>query len=541
LNISGLWPRQQPRPTKSTAEYSVYKALSQQLPKNWSVWHSLRIRTEDNFEGEGDFIIAITDRGFLVLEVKGGAIEQRDGCWFQNGYPLDHSPREQAYSYANKLLGRLPSVHNKTVPFGILTIFPDIHSSSLPTQDNLRDLILTGLDLPYLKESITAKLDKAFPENFHVPDCNWRSKLHSLWGETWIPEISLGQKKKISAEKRYQLDQRQIEIIDALADNRELLIEGVAGSGKTVLAREAATRIAAQGKSVQMLCFTDALANWLDKSLQGTTIQVATVPRFAAELLLEQGQIKTIPTSPAAWAEISMTAAADALPLLQIRPDFIIVDEAQDLAENEWLLIEELAKEAKIWIFYDPAQAFWDDRKLPTWVNDMFSFKLNRCYRCPAEIFEFSKAISQREHNSELVKTGFKKESIQIIECPSESSIPSKIENEINKLLSAGFDKHDIAIISLRGQIAGSIATLGKIGQTKVVRADSTESENNIIADTFLRFKGLERPAVIITDYRLLQNKINLRMHIALTRALDVVRIVGIEVKGIGKSWNKEG
>jgi len=339
--------------------------------------------------------------------------------------------------------------------------------------------------------------------------------------------------KKINAEERYQLDQRQIEIIDALAANRTLLIEGVAGSGKTVLAREVAIRMAAQRQSVQMLCFTDALANWLEKSLLDTTVQVATVPRFAAELLLEQKQIKMLPTHPAAWAEISMRAAVDALPLLQSRPDVVIVDEAQDLAENEWLLIEELSKDAKIWIFHDPAQAFWEDRKLPVWVDDMFSFRLNRCYRCPAEIFEFSKAIGQQEHNPELVKTGFKKEIIQIIECPSESSIPAKIETEINKLLSAGFDKHDIAVISLRGQTAESIATLDIIGQAKVVRANSTESENNIIADTFLRFKGLERPAIIITDYRLLQNKIDLRMHITLTRALDVVRIVGLGVKGI--------
>ena len=536
MSISGLWPRHQPRPTKSTAEHSVYNALSKQLPSNWSAWHSLRVRTENGFEGEGDFVIAIPDRGFLVLEVKGGAIEQRDGRWFQNGYPLDHSPREQAHSYAKKLLSRLPSVHNKTVPFGILTIFPDIESSNLPAQDNLRDLILTGLDIPYLQESLTAKLDKAFPPDFQVPECHWRVQLHHLWGETWIPKVSLGHKKETNAEERYQLDQQQVEIISAIEGNQQLLIEGVAGSGKTVLAREAAVRMAAQGQTVQMLCFTDALANWLGDSLSDAAVQVATVPRFAAELMLEQGQIKSIPTSPEAWADVSMIAAADALPLLQQRPDVVIVDEAQDLAENEWLLIEELAKKAKLWIFYDPAQAFWTDRPLPDWVKGMFNYRLTRCYRCPQEIFEFSKAIGQQEYDDALVKTGFNQEIIQIIECPSESSIPAKIENEMNKLLSAGFEKRDIAVISLRGRNAGGIATLDKIGQTKVVRADSLESEDNIIADTFLRFKGLERPAIIITDYRLLRDKIDLRMHIALTRALDVVRVVGVEVADIVES-----
>jgi hypothetical protein len=71
-------------------------------------------------EGEGDFVIAIPDRGFLVLEVKGDYISVRDGRWFQNSKPLEHSPREQAHSFAKKLVSRLPSVHGYTVPYGIL-------------------------------------------------------------------------------------------------------------------------------------------------------------------------------------------------------------------------------------------------------------------------------------------------------------------------------------------------------------------------------------------------------------------------------------
>jgi len=358
VSTLGLWPREQPRPTNSFAEHKVYKALSLQLPKNWSAWHSLRIRTDKGLEGEGDFVIAIPDRGFLVLDVKGGLIEQRDGRWFQNGKALEDSPREQAHSFAKKLISRLPSVNGMTVPYGILTIFPDTSSSNPPNQDNLRNLILTSIDLPYLKESILAKLDEAFPGNFLVPECNWRGQLHNLWGETWIPKVSLGHKKEANAEERYQLDQRQIEIIDSLAGNKRLLIEGVAGSGKTVMAREAAIRMVDEGHKVQILCFTDALAKWLALSLREAGVQVATVPRYAAELMLSQGQIKSIPNDSVAWSEISLKAALDALPLLQERPDVIIVDEAQDLAENDWFLIEELAKDAKVWIFHDPAQAF---------------------------------------------------------------------------------------------------------------------------------------------------------------------------------------
>jgi hypothetical protein len=527
MSKAGLWPREKPRPTESNAEIRLYEAFASDLPSNWTVWHSLRIRTDEGMEGEGDFVIAIPDRGFLVLEVKGGYISVRDGRWFQNSKPLDHSPREQAHSFAKKLLSRLPSVNGMTVPYGILTIFPDTPSSDAPVQDNLRDLVLTEVDVRYLKDAITAKLDKAFPEGFQVPACNWQAQLHALWGETWIPKVHLGHNKTINAEERYQLDQHQVEIVESLSGNKRLLIEGVAGSGKTVMAREAAIRMAAEGQKVQILCFTDALAKWLEVSLSGTGVQVATVPRYAAELMISLGQVKTLPSDPATWAEISLKAAFDALPLLQERPDVVIVDEAQDLAENDWLLIEELAKDAKVWIFRDPAQAFWEERRLPEWVGELSNYRLNKCYRCPEPIMEYSKALSQQPHDEGLVKDGFAREIIGTVECPSESSIPAKIENEIRKLLSRGFKPGDIAVLSLRGRSAESVAGQDKIGSFPVVRADSPDIDENIVADTFLRFKGLERPAIIVTDLRLVKDRFDVRMHIALSRALDVVRVVG--------------
>jgi hypothetical protein len=59
--------------------------------------------------------------------------------------------------------------------------------------------------------------------------------------------------------------------------------------------------------------------------------------------------------------------------------------------------------------------------------------------------------------------------------------------------------------------------------------ATDREAEENIICDTFLRFKGLERPAVIVTDLRLVSNLYEKRMHIAVSRALSLLRIVGLE------------
>ena len=43
------------------------------------------------------------------------------------------------------------------------------------------------------------------------------------------------------------------------------------------------------------------------------------------------------------------------------------------------------------------------------------------------------------------------------------------------------------------------------------------------------RFKGLERPAVVVTDLRYVKDRLGMRMNIALTRTAGVARIVGEE------------
>jgi len=103
------------------------------------------------------------------------------------------------------------------------------------------------------------------------------------------------------------------------------------------------------------------------------------------------------------------------------------------------------------------------------------------------------------------------------------------VGDEIGRLIADGLAPSDIAVLSLRGLGAqGGIVHRDRIGSHRVVRADDPAMAQQVVCDTFLRFKGLERPAIIVTD--LVEEghrQRGVRMHIALTRALDVVRIVG--------------
>ena len=97
-------------------------------------------------------------------------------------------------------------------------------------------------------------------------------------------------------------------------------------------------------------------------------------------------------------------------------------------------------------------------------------------------------------------------------------------------MLSGGLKPGDIEVLSLPGRGPKEGITHKKdIGGHPIVRATDPRAEENIICDTFLRFKGLERPAVIVTDLRLVSDLYEKRMHIAVSRALSILRIVGVE------------
>jgi hypothetical protein len=168
--VPGLWPREIPRHTESEAEEKVYKALKISLPRGWYGWHSLKLRTRKKGEfSETDFIIADPNRpGILILEVKGGQIEQRDGQWYQNSLPVKSSPFDQAFLFRKNLVGRFKEENAKAPTIGVAVCYPDTFFDQQPTQDDLKGLVIGGQDLPYLNKILPDVMACAVPDPWPV-------------------------------------------------------------------------------------------------------------------------------------------------------------------------------------------------------------------------------------------------------------------------------------------------------------------------------------------------------------------------------------
>jgi hypothetical protein len=82
--------------------------------------------------------------------------------------------------------------------------------------------------------------------------------------------------------------------------------------------------------------------------------------------------------------------------------------------------------------------------------------------------------------------------------------------------------------VSLRGRAAQAGDVVASVAGHVPVPADAPDMEERLVADTFLRWKGLERPGIVVTDVPDDDLKqLPIRLNVALTRATVAVRVVG--------------
>ncbi|HSQ67467.1 MAG TPA: NERD domain-containing protein/DEAD/DEAH box helicase [Polyangiaceae bacterium] len=515
-----LFPTSGPRPTSSEAERAFFRALIAGLPKGWTAWHSLRVRSGPVFEGEGDFVFAIPDRAILIVEIKGGAIECRDGHWLQNGEAMKQAPRDQAHRLRRILEKKLEETFaGARPPILIATAFPQTPFQLPPSHGDLGDAVLGQQDLPWIGQALEALVDRQLGRAAPVKDHGWSSVLHKLWGETWVPRISLGTRIELRDRELLPLDESQLRVLEMLDHSNRLLVTGGPGTGKTLLARSLCERRA----PALYLCWTRALA----AAIRASGVAEAWPVREYAARLLAQAGVPVAGGAPSdawsneTWENIALQAAVDALPEERAHR-IVVVDEAQDFTESEWELTKALAGKGPLWAFGDDGQSFWTDRKIP---GDLFpaQWELKDRYRCPEPLARFADRY-RPDASGAAPPSRFPE--LRVVTVEDGASLLDRVKREVRHALRDGARPGDVAVLSLRGQLKSALSKDGAWGDTKVVHADDPAAGDHVIADTFLRFKGLERPVILVTELSA-GERYAVRMHVALTRATLSAIVVG--------------
>ena len=492
-------------------EKRVYDALGG-LPDGFTViyslsWHEGR-REQNPTDGEADFVVIDPARGLLFLEVKGGTVAYQGGRWLRthergDATTLGIDPIQQALRSQKWFERQIADESEWTLLSGELAVghavvFPDVRAGQRRLKPDLpRELVVDFEDLRSPEQSV----DRLF-RHFSGPGSSTRgidghhmSVAKRILLPEWELRTPLGRKIDEAGERIIELTEQQFQILDFLADRKRVLIEGCAGSGKTMIALELCRRSAKDGQDVLLVCFNKLLSSHLAHAFPEGV--VSTFHQLCLDLC---GLESPRQTNSEYWKEELPNAALDKASESGQRFDLIVVDEGQDFRDSWWLVLESLARDendSRLFVFRDNNQNIYQrSQSLPDFVEEA-PYTLSRNLRNTKQIHELVRAF--HSDPSAIMCDGPEGEQVEVGFYRGENRLHRKIGKELKRLVKEeSVACGDIAVLTpLKGK--SSLSEGDRAGDFTLTW-ETPKGTNDIQLHTIYRFKGLEKPVVILAE-----------------------------------------
>lgn len=344
----------------SPAERALWWWAVEQLPDRVRVVPGVHLTDlgDGQRDCEVDLVVVDPDWGVLVVEVKGGVVsyDERHHRWWRQ---LDGGRRrevrdpvaqaQRAASFVRRALGA-HRVTDQPVPVGWQVAVPEARldapgGSYLPAEKLWDALIADQLPRRYAQA------------------CHARGEGETAPGEAGAERIVTalrGRAVQARGSSAVGIDAHEREVaarteshrdaLHAFGHHRRVLVAGAAGTGKTVLALEAAAARAAAGDRTLLACWNRVLGGWLAATLRQ---RLEAMGSPVAEAVTEhlEGRV-VVGNAPALVNRASTEPYPDVDPqrlFHEIMPerlgaelaggafDAVIIDEAQDLTDS-WAL-----------------------------------------------------------------------------------------------------------------------------------------------------------------------------------------------------------
>ena len=509
------------------SERDTARCLVDQLPNDCIIYHSYPwLKTDRNDrgntmikEGETDFVIILPSHGMLILEVKGGEItyDEDSRGWSRvlgNGRLKSiQDPFEQANRnthYLENAIKRRGYQGANSLPFtyGYAVVFPDCEYKGPTPVGAEPAIIFSASDLPYLDRRITSALNqwsrRDNPRSLSSDDVKNITKAISP-GFNLLPVLF--RKLEEQEEKLFRLTNEQQNLLNFLGQKQRACIEGVAGSGKTMLAQAQAEKFADAGKTVLFICYNKNLAKWISDSIADEYKSLITVKHFhglCADWIRKAGMSFTPPRQGANefWQDEAADLLMDAIDMVPEKYDAVIVDEGQDFYPNWWMPLEMIncaGDEGAMYIFYDPRQNLYVDQKgsLPA-MGEAYNLPTN-CRNTRAIAGKCSEILNVDIPTREEAPLG---EKPTVLTLGLNYDVKKRVERYINEWVKDGNLKpSQIAILSPNKKERSSISDLNAAQGIKITEdIDAWREDKGVLFSTVKSFKGLEADAVLLID-----------------------------------------
>lgn len=511
---------------KSSGEKKIFDKISQEPgTENWIVLHSLLEQKHIKRKyGEIDFLVLAPDLGIFILEVKSGRVSRHDGIWqFMDRYnrtsTKNYGPFEQAHDAMYSLIDHVrdfskgeTELAHFIVGYGV--IFPHIrYQVQGPDEEGwmVYDRGSLGKQIKKYIQKLSTEYKRKSPRAKAPSKSDIFDILNMLRGDfEYLPSID-----DVFEENKNRINyytNRQVDILDGLSNNNRLFVDGAAGTGKTVLALEAAKRAAFHRKTCLFTCYNKMLADWISEEIPRELkkfIRVQSIHKFMSEIADSPPEIE------------GENYFAETLPFQTIMQfeekdleqyDVLVVDEIQDLISDEYLEVFDSVTRGGLsggsWFFTGDIneQIIFNDSNSVELVDKLDNrseytfFKLNRNCRNPEKIAIQSMMLSNI-YIKDLIFSDIGEQDLTIDYYDSPEAGIKKLKNILDRLKKRGIKKQNIMILSPYQLNKSFLADYPHKNEIIDISSNfSLKSNMSINFSTIQSFKGLEEYCIIIID-----------------------------------------
>jgi hypothetical protein len=510
-----------------------------------------------NVSGELDFLVLAPGLGFFAIEVKHGKVERADGTWIFTDYEgnptkkskgpfrqvedTKHSIRNyilESISGNKKLYNKLSKVLFATgvaftsTPHDKLNIGPEGFPWQIFTEEDLRLPISK-----YIKRLSDGWHDEYSKHPWYdvnssrptVDDCEKVLKI--LRGDFKIDYTELN---RISDNQKLieEFTQEQFKVLDFTEFNQRCLIEGQAGTGKTVIALEITRRKLQEGKRVALFCFNQKLGEKLNRSLtnvfdNNNIFYAGTFHRYLS---------KNVSTELKSGNDDEYYS--ESLPLeflIQMEElsedqkfDMLIIDETQDLLTTNYLEVFDWILKGGIkngqWTM------FGDFTNQAIYINDPVKAKnllLQRAFFVNVPPLKLNCRNTKKiaEQNTLITGidepnfTGLTLPGISVdVQFPRNNNQRDTLENKVKELISSGIGPELITLLSPK-----------KFENTFLYDSEFIldQIKKGLEVSTIHSYKGLENVVIVLYDFSEIQSESAIRLlYIGISRATQQLNII---------------
>lgn len=502
---------------KLAAEREVYQSLAQ-LPSPYVVFYKInwqvRNRKIGARDGEVDFLVVHPEFGVMILEVKGGKIHYnaKQRQWFsvdrQNIVHEIKDPIDQARDNKGALLAKLrelPEWDNRFLTIGYMVVFPDVYADQCILRPDLpRQLLIDHFDLQNIEEKITQGFKWYWGEDRKqgATGIDRLKTIENLFGNSFILRTPLGVELAEEEYRLIELTERQMGLLRYIQKHRRALIEGCAGSGKTMLALEKARQLSEQGFDTLMLCFNAPLAEYLRQHVT-EGIDVFHFHGLCQKFARQAGiGYRSFEDEQTYYSQVLPEMLFEAVCELGPQYDAIIVDEGQDFRDNWWEILFYLLRDQEqgiFYIFYDSNQNIY---RRPSNLEQLIGTEPFTLWENCRNTNSIHRVVSQFHHDP------------LSLECRAPEGRPPElyffadelqqqqlVQKTIHHLVvEEKVDTSHLVLLTTRSPEKTVFQPRKRLGNFQLVDFEWAEtSRQSIRVSSVHRFKGLESRVVLLT------------------------------------------